>query len=715
VPSPGSAKISAGQAMGPRHDDPAIPPAEGQDPANHPFQPPSPRDEDQNRPSESSEGMDPDCMPVADRSSFFTSTPSFMYREEDARIESSASGEEPVWNGSCWTTISQNEKFQNLTLAIICINALWIGADTEWNHGNIITDDSKLPLVPGSTIVENLFCSYFTFEVVARFLSYKRKRACLTDGWFMFDSLLVFCMILETWVMKIVEAVGGGGGAAVLSNFSALRLMRLLRLTRMARLMQSVPELMMLVKGMISATKAVGFIILFLILVMYVFSIIMMSMMAKVPNEANGAELNDDGVFEWEGETGKFYFGSMGDAMMCLFTNGVLGDNLDQTVSAILEEGLVVTLVFWVFFAISSLTLLNMLIGVLCEVISKKADEEKSAMGEMDLRLSLTDAFNVLDHNRDGIVTVTEWEQMKGNASVRQSFANQGIDEGEMDEQLDKMQECIFNKKTVHGGTAEHGPGLSMEEFVTKLLEVQPSQSASVLELKLLRAKVEMRDGKIDQYLGTLEGDINDLLAARGIQQVSLKHLEKKDPGDKSKPAEPPSALQGVSTAALLEQLKKRTSAEPPRAAPSSQSAFPTPKAPEAREAGTSSDPTITHEERVLAKQHSLFQELEGRRPAGGWTIARGIATQLEKGQLTLTDLRERAAPASGSEIRASLDAVPEFFEQDRLNDTVTSRIPVGEEHVCGCPRHPSSNSASADNCQCVRRLCDALQLFTEG
>jgi len=599
--------------------------AEGQDPANHPFQPPSPRDEDMYHGKSSSQRLDPSYQPMpmsSKPSTFFTSTPSFVAREEDERIAalprtdsqmSSASGEESVWNGSCFTSISQNDNFQNLTLAVICINALWIGADTEWNHANIPTDDGKLPLVPGSTIVENVFCSYFTFEVFVRFFSYRRKRSCLTDGWFVFDSILVFCMILETWVMKIIEAVGGGGGADVLSNFSALRLMRLLRLTRMARLMKRVPELMMLVKGMISATKAVGFIILFLILVMYVFSIIMISMIAEVANEKNGAELNDDGVFEWteEGEpTGKFYFGSMGDSMMCLFTNGVLGDNLDQTVSAILAEGLAVTLVFWVFFAISSLTLLNMLIGVLCEVISKKADEEKNAMGEMDLRLSLTDAFNVLDHNQDGIVTLSEWEKMKSNASVRQSFANQGIDEGEMDEQLDKMSECIFTNKAVHGGTegfarqaspgkatkAEHAPGLSMDEFVTKLLEVQPGSATSVLELKLLRTKVRMRDEKIEKYLDKLEADLNELLASRGIQQVSLKHLAPRETGDKSKSAEPSGALQGVSTAALLEQLKKRTSAVPPTAAPSSPSAFPTPKATEAFEAGTSSDPTIAND-----------------------------------------------------------------------------------------------------------------------
>merc|ERR1719379_576699 len=210
---------------------------------------------------------------------------------------------------------------------------------------------------------------FFTFEVIVRFLSYTRKCSCFCDGWFVFDSFLVFCMILETWVMKIVEAAaGGGGGAAILSNFSALRLLRLLRLTRMVRIMQAVPELMMLVKVMVSATKSVSFILMFLVLVMYVFAIIMMSLMSE-PGE-------------YEPETYGYVFGSMGDAMMCLLTNGVLGDNLNQAVNMIREHSIFSVCLFFFFFCISAILLLNMLIGVLCEVISSKAEEEKAAMSE---------------------------------------------------------------------------------------------------------------------------------------------------------------------------------------------------------------------------------------------------------------------------------------------------------------------------------------------
>ncbi len=76
-------------------------------------------------------------------------------------------------------------------------------------------------------VVENLFCFYFTGEVLVRFMSFARKVNCLRDMWFKFDSVLVTFMVIETWILPVALAGSGGGG---LSNLSALRLMRLVRL-----------------------------------------------------------------------------------------------------------------------------------------------------------------------------------------------------------------------------------------------------------------------------------------------------------------------------------------------------------------------------------------------------------------------------------------------------------------------------------------------------
>merc|ERR1712232_531854 len=104
---------------------------------------------------------------------------------------------------------------------------------------------------------EHFFCVYFTFEWIVRFASFKYKRNCIRDAWFVFDSTLVFLMVMETWVLVIIMAAAGNSGGSPLGNTAMLRLLRLLRLSRLMRMLRSLPELMILIKGMVTAMKSV--------------------------------------------------------------------------------------------------------------------------------------------------------------------------------------------------------------------------------------------------------------------------------------------------------------------------------------------------------------------------------------------------------------------------------------------------------------------------
>merc|ERR1712224_493557 len=122
--------------------------------------------------------------------------------------------------------------------------------------------------------MEHLFCVYFTGEWIIRFMAFKIKRNGLRDGWFVFDSLLVFMMVMETWVLLIISSLSGGGNASPLGgNTSILRLFRLLSLSRLMRMLRSLPELMILIKGMITAMKSVMYVMGLLVLITYVFAI----------------------------------------------------------------------------------------------------------------------------------------------------------------------------------------------------------------------------------------------------------------------------------------------------------------------------------------------------------------------------------------------------------------------------------------------------------
>merc|ERR1719324_1113885 len=67
-----------------------------------------------------------------------------------------------------------------------------------------------------------------------------------------------------------------------------------------------------------------------LLLVMYVFAIVFTAIVGDPDN------YTDNGP---EPETCEHMFGTMGDAMMSLFTHGVLGDNLNMACQAILDCG----------------------------------------------------------------------------------------------------------------------------------------------------------------------------------------------------------------------------------------------------------------------------------------------------------------------------------------------------------------------------------------
>merc|ERR1719424_1389947 len=164
--------------------------------------------------------------------------------------------------------------------------------------------------------------------------------------------------------------VGGdsGEGNVVSQNTSVFfRLFRLIRLCRISRLCRALPELMTMVKGMLVATRAVSSAMMVLVLLVYVFAIIM--------NSLNKKE-----------ELLLIYFGDMRSSMMTLLLQGVFLDNISVVATLLLDTGSHVSLVAFGFFVLlTATTVMNMLIGVLCEVVCEvaKAEQEEGARRQL--------------------------------------------------------------------------------------------------------------------------------------------------------------------------------------------------------------------------------------------------------------------------------------------------------------------------------------------
>merc|ERR1719420_563712 len=71
------------------------------------------------------------------------------------------------------------------------------------------------------------------------------------------------------------------------------------------------------------------------------------------------------------------FFGNVAHSMYSLLIYATFCDNMTYFMDTILEEKLYLLFLALIFIALASLTVLNMLVGVLCEVVSAVAETER--------------------------------------------------------------------------------------------------------------------------------------------------------------------------------------------------------------------------------------------------------------------------------------------------------------------------------------------------
>mmetsp|Transcript_92028 Transcript_92028/g.269247 ORF Transcript_92028/g.269247 Transcript_92028/m.269247 type:complete len:635 (-) Transcript_92028:165-2069(-) len=411
--------------------------------------------------------------------------------------------------------IARSPLFEYATLTVISLNAIWIAIDTDHNTADALFDSGA-----GFILAENLFCAYFFTEWFIRFLAFKRKLNGLKDAWFAFDSLLVFMMVMETWVMSFVVKFTSSDAGAGMGNASILRMARLLRLSRMARmvrLLRAVPELMILVKGMASATRSVVFTLILLLFFVYIFAIFFTQL----------AE---------EHEALSPYFHSVGQSMYTLAMHGVFLEDLLVVMDTLTEEYMFLALVFFFFVMLAAMTMMNMLIGVLCEVVSAVSSTEKEALEVAFVKSKLQQVLITIfpeKANQDFLdlsITKAEYEMILENASAARLLQEVGVDvvglvdltdlffEEQDQESQDQESENDAQMKT-----------LSFGDLMESVLELRGTNSATVKDVMNLRKFVR---NAIDARLEKIEKTLVGLLSRKHGDHMAMRHRKSNDPSE---------------------------------------------------------------------------------------------------------------------------------------------------------------------------------------
>merc|ERR1712232_575987 len=305
------------------------------------------------------------------------------------------------WDTGLCQKIARNDVFQNLTLAVIVGNAIYLGVDADHNQA-----DKLIEAGLGFIIMEFLFFLYFAFEWTMRFGAFRYKSDCCRDGWFKFDSFLVTLMLVEIAVIPVVFA------DTAAPPTGPLRLLRLLRLSRMVRLLRSFPELATMVKAIAAALRAVLSSFIMVVVLIYIFAIVM-------------------NIFLKEDELTKDYFSTLGRCMWTLLLDGVLGDGTGTMLNLLVHRGEVNStlgvIIFFIFMILATVTVMNMVIGALCEVVASVTEAEKEEGAHNLMKETILVELKKFDDG-DGQISEDELGDLMTNEMAVECLQALGVD-----------------------------------------------------------------------------------------------------------------------------------------------------------------------------------------------------------------------------------------------------------------------------------------------
>jgi len=354
-----------------------------------------------------------------------------------------------------WQSLAKNNRFQDVSLIVIAMNSIWIAIDTDFNSAQVLSH-APWPF----QLMENLFCSFFTVEITVRFMAFKSKTSAFKDGWFVFDALLVSLMIAETWVVTIVMAFMGpdtGAPGGIVGHSSILRTFRLLRLTRvtrMARVLRSLPELVVLVRGMAMGMRSVLATFGLLMALVYIFAVMLTQLLKDSESDLQSS------------------FSGVVVSMNTLLMQGIFSDQA-QFFGQMLDEGFLYYSIFMAFMLTGAFTVMNMLIGVLCDVMSNVADDQKDDTVVSQLKNQIEQLIAEVDLDGDMMVSKTEFAHMLRSEGALQSLN---------DVEVDIMALVNYADFIFRGGNE-----MTISEFTDAVLQFRSSTNPSMKDLIELR------------------------------------------------------------------------------------------------------------------------------------------------------------------------------------------------------------------------------------
>lgn len=216
--------------------------------------------------------------------------------------------------------IKENSFFKGSVISVIILSALLLGSSTY-----DLNENTKKILI----FLDYFITIFFCLEISIRFVGEKNKRDFFKEGWNIFDTVIVIFSLLPA-------------GESVL-------LLRLLRIFRVLRLISFIPELRELIEALVRSLSKLGYVCLLLFIILYIYAVF------------GSMAFNEIDPGRW---------GDLGKALITLVQVLTLS-SWEQVMLPIQNQLAWAWVYFFSFIALGSITVLNLIIAVLVNVMSE--------------------------------------------------------------------------------------------------------------------------------------------------------------------------------------------------------------------------------------------------------------------------------------------------------------------------------------------------------
>jgi hypothetical protein len=274
----------------------------------------------------------------------------------------------------------------------------------------------------------------------------------LTDISFIFDGALVLLMVLETWVATVILVATGFNAGTNVRAFVILRMLRLFRALRLGRVLRKCPELLVIVRGVGIALRAISVVLMLLAFIIYVGAIVFRIVTEDTPVGHNRFST---------------VVHSMGTLLVeCTLSGGRCGNVMYEAN----ETSFLLSALVFFFVLIANITMMGVLAGLLVQTVRTTAEVEKeegAIRGVSESIDSVWDRITAYDTDGDGRISESELGPMLLDEAFVRTLLKVGVD---LDGFFD-MSQFIFK---------QYGGSLAKKDFKKIILDLRGREQAKV-------------------------------------------------------------------------------------------------------------------------------------------------------------------------------------------------------------------------------------------